>query len=255
MQRAFGGRAETIYKCEACGTESIRADNFRDLQLSFPCDFIEGESVEKLLEYYLKPERLYGDNQYHCERCNGLSDAVRIFRVIQPPARLVLTLKHFRYDSGSQQRIKLLHRVQYNQFVQLGGIMYELYAAVVHCGSSVDSGHYYTYAKDGKKWYKFNDSSVLKSSSDELYGLNPPETPYILFYSRVDFEEPQPLDRKQLPPLIDAVISRDIAEYEAEKLATQTRSEPIVRTFSKDDDPPPGCGGGGPIITNDRFIC
>lgn len=255
MQRAFGGRAETIYKCDACETESIRADNFRELQLSFPCNFIDGQSVQLLLEYYLKPERLCGDNQYHCDKCNGLSDANRIFRVIQPPARLVLTLKHFRYDATSQQRIKLLHRVQYDPVIKLGLTNYELYAAVVHCGSSVDSGHYYTYAKDGENWYQFNDSSVTKCLNADLHNLHPPETPYILFYRRVDCEEPEPLERKELPAFIEAIIARDNAEIETEK-RVQVYVEPVVRTLPKDDDPPSGCGGSsGPIISSDRFIC
>lgn len=65
------------------------------------------------------------------------------------------------------------------------GDQYKLYAAVVHCGSSVDSGHYYTYAKDSEEWYKFNDCAVIQSSEEELCNLRPPETPYILFYSRL----------------------------------------------------------------------
>lgn len=65
------------------------------------------------------------------------------------------------------------------------GEQYNLYAAVVHCGSDVDSGHYYTYAKDSEEWYKFNDCAVILSSESELCNLRPPETPYILFYSRL----------------------------------------------------------------------
>lgn len=225
------------------------------MQLSFPCNFIEGQSVQSLLEYYLKPERLCGDNQYHCDKCNGLSDASRIFRINQPPARLVLTLKHFRYDATSQQRIKLLHRVQYDHVIKLGSVNYELYAAVVHCGSSVDSGHYYSYAKDGQAWYNFNDSCVTKCVNADLHNLVPPETPYILFYSRVDCQEPEPLQRKELPGFLEMIIVRDDAELEDEK-RRQVFIEPVVRTFPKNDDPPSGCGsGGGPIITSDRFIC
>lgn len=253
VQRSFGGRAETIYRCSACSTESIRADNFRELQLSFPCDFIEGQSVQTLLDYFLKPEVLCGDNQYHCEKCNGLSDAVRVFRVIQSPARLILTLKQFRYDSTLQQRIKLLHRVQYNPIIKLNGLNYELYATVVHCGSSVDSGHYYTYAKDGSNWYKFNDNFVTKSSTSELHNLNPPETPYILFYSRVDCVEPSQIQRAELPSFLENIIARDRDDFEAEK--RKPRPEHIIRRFSTDEDPPPGCGGEGNIITADRFIC
>lgn len=256
VQQAFGGRAETVYKCHVCGLESVRADNFRDLQLSFPSDFIEGDSVQTLLEYYLKPERLCGDNQYHCERCNGLSDAERVFRVIQPPPRLVLTLKHFHYNSASHQRIKLLHQVEYNPSIKLANATYDLYAAVIHCGTSVDSGHYYTYARDGENWFKFNDSFVSACSASDLSNLRPPETPYILFYMREDCIEPKPVHRAQLSSPVEATLKREIAELEAEernrqRVITNKRYFPLKR----DDPPPPGCGGGGSFVANDRFVC
>lgn len=202
VQRSFGGRAVTLSGCDVCGTKSERADNFRELQLSFPSKYDDQQSVQTLLDYYLQPEKLCGDNQYHCDNCHGLTDGERVTVVVEHPRRLVLTLKHFRcdllppanltiiviiifcsYDPASQQRTKLLQRVKLDPVVHLGE-QYNLYAAVVHCGSSVDSGHYYTYAKDGDEWYKFNDCAVIQSSEEELCNLRPPETPYILFYSR-----------------------------------------------------------------------
>lgn len=148
VQNSFGGRTITISNCGKCGMKSERIDNFRELQLSFPNNNNENPSVQTLLEYYLQPEPLCGDNQYHCDECGCLTDGERVTVIAEPPPRLVLTLKHFRYDPVSQQRTKLLQRVKLDAFVQLGDEEYELYAAVVHCGSSVDSGHYYTIARD-----------------------------------------------------------------------------------------------------------
>lgn len=97
MQRSFGGRAVTISRCGTCGTNSERSDNFRELQLSFPTKNDDQQSVQTLLDYYLQPEKLCEDNQYHCDNCHGLTDGERVTIVVEPPRRLVLTLKHFRY--------------------------------------------------------------------------------------------------------------------------------------------------------------
>lgn len=239
-----------------CQTESVKADNFRDLQLSFPNDFVEGQSVQNLLEYFFKPEVLCDENQYFCEKCKGLKDATRIFRVIQYPARLILTLKHFRYDAASQQRIKLLHRVKYDSVIKLGGLNYELYAVVVHCGSSVDSGHYYTYAKDNSVWFKFNDNFVSSSNFSEFSNLIPPETPYILFYSRVDSIEPSPPPKNELPAFVQTLINRDLNDFELEnKKKTITPINKTIKSNFKYDEPPPDCGGGpSSLLPNDRYI-
>lgn len=132
-----------------------------------------------------------------------------------------------------------------------------MYAVVVHCGSSVDSGHYYTYAKDGPVWFKFNDNFVTNSPFSELSSLIPPETPYILFYSRVDSIDPLPIKKNELPSFVQALVSRDRSEFEIEK----SKNNSIItnfgnsKNFNNDDSPPPDCGGGGSLLPNDRYIC
>lgn len=180
-----------------------------------------------------------------------------------------------RYDPASQQRTKLLQRVKLDSVVHLGE-QYNLYAAVVHCGSSVDSGHYYTYAKDGDEWYKFNDCAVIQSSEEELCNLRPPETPYILFYSRCDaklhfFEvimfiyiymfvrcdclDPENLPRPSLSANLEAVLVRDDAEQKSERRHRQVKTY-TSRQNRDDDPPPPGCGGGGPLDSSvSRYVC
>ncbi|KAI4471386.1 ubiquitin carboxyl-terminal hydrolase [Holotrichia oblita] len=253
VQGSFGGRSLTVSRCDVCGSQSERADSFRELQLSFPSN-CANESVQELLDYYLQPERLCGDNQYHCDTCERLTDGERVSRIVEMPRRLILTLKHFRYDPASQQRTKLLQRVKLDSYLVLDSVRYDLYAAVVHCGSSVDSGHYYTYARDETEWYKFNDYVVFRTQPEELCQLHPPETPYILFYSRQDCMDPEPLPREALSPRLRDLLIKDSAELEEEK------KRPVkLKTGNHNgnsDPPPPGCGDGGFINnSHNRYVC
>ncbi|XP_004520654.1 ubiquitin carboxyl-terminal hydrolase 35 [Ceratitis capitata] len=197
IEKTFTGKLATTYECLTCGWKSRIVDSFRDLQLSFPevkNDCASNYSVQDLIDYYCSPEKLYGDNQYFCERCKKLCDAERYINVISAPKNLILTLKHFKYDQKYHTRAKLMHKVFHDEKVsvkvcaadtleEIASVHYDLYAGVVHSGFSMDSGHYYTYAADTtNKWYKFNDNIVTPSKSEELHNLTPPNTPYILFY-------------------------------------------------------------------------
>lgn len=105
---------------------------------------------------------------------------MRCTEILEPPRNLILTLKHFRYDSRHHIRSKLLYKVFHDEIISVNvkgsfnpnstrNVDYKLYAAVIHSGTSLDSGHYYTIARESEnKWFKFNDSYVTKSSLDEL---------------------------------------------------------------------------------------
>ncbi|XP_019870957.2 ubiquitin carboxyl-terminal hydrolase 35 isoform X2 [Aethina tumida] len=253
VQQSFGGRSVTVSKCDECSTKSEREDNFRELQLSFPGN-CENQSVQTLLNYYFQTEKLSGDNQYYCDICGGLTDGERVTKILEHPQRLILTLKHFKYDPVSQQRTKLLQKVELDEFIQLETVQYKLYAAVIHFGSSVDSGHYYTFARDSDDWYKFNDCSVVKTSAEDLCRLRQLETPYILFYCRQDCPDPENLPRTLLSNRLQLVLSKDLSEYEIE------RKKPLksynTKQNSNDEPPPPGCGGGGFNSNNSNmFVC
>lgn len=192
VQKIFGGKISTTCVCSSCQSKSISIDSFRDLALSFPekekneddCDGESGFNVQQLLDYYFTTEQLTldGDNQYHCEKCKILCDGVRCTELLQPPKNLILTLKHFSYDSRYHTRSKLLiNKMFHNETVSVNVrsshdgnssrvVNYRLYAAVVHSGISLDSGHYYTFAREkDQTWYKFNDSFVSKSTLEELH--------------------------------------------------------------------------------------
>jgi ubiquitin carboxyl-terminal hydrolase 4/11 len=59
--------------------------------------------------------------------------------------------------------------------------LYELYAVSNHYGG-LGGGHYTAYAKNGGKWYDFNDSSVRGCNEGSVGGSGA----YMLFYKRKD---------------------------------------------------------------------
>lgn len=190
VQRIFGGKISTTCVCSSCNSKSISIDSFRDLALSFPEKDKNEEdpdteySVQKLLDYYFTTEQLTldGDNQYHCEKCKIHCDGERCTEILQPPRNLILTLKHFSYDSRCHTRSKLLiNKMIHDEVISVNvrashdgissrTVHYRLYAAVVHSGISLDSGHYYTFAREKEEtWFKFNDSFVSTSTLHELH--------------------------------------------------------------------------------------
>ena len=75
--------------------------------------------------------------------------------------------------------------------------LYNLYAVVVHGGSTFGSGHYWAYAKSytNNKWYYYDDlgDRARECESSELESLVNPtapssDTPYLLFYHRADID-------------------------------------------------------------------
>lgn len=215
IQNSFGGNISITYKCLTCDTKSKQYDSFRDLHLSFPAVYNKAQlsqsssasinmySVQELLDFYCSTERLDADNQYYCDRCQALCDGERCIDIVAAPKNLILTLKHFKYDQTYNQRAKLHHKVSHEEQISIkvltpqpnnnSGVCaaaaaasitltYKLYAAVVHSGVSMETGHYFTYGSDDSGWYKFDDTYVSKSTIYELHNLQPPQTPYILFY-------------------------------------------------------------------------
>ncbi|XP_060707699.1 ubiquitin carboxyl-terminal hydrolase 38 isoform X2 [Hemiscyllium ocellatum] len=145
------------------------------------------KSVPHLINYFLAPEILNGDNKYYCEKCASLQNAQKIMQVVDEPEYLILTLLRFSYDSKSHIRRKILDDVALPLVLQLPvektslqspaisqpllsdsaenlpkklkscgsvdssdsqPVSYLLSSIVVHSGMSSESGHYYCYARN-----------------------------------------------------------------------------------------------------------
>ncbi|XP_019543871.2 ubiquitin carboxyl-terminal hydrolase 38 isoform X2 [Aedes albopictus] len=297
IQRTFDGKLFVTYQCGVCDSKSTNLDAIRSFELSFPeSNGIKTEySVQKLLDFYCSSEKLIGDNQYYCDKCKQLCDGERSIKITKSPRNLILTLKHFRYDLHRHTRAKLMNQVLHDETISLWvtpeeghpfTVQYSLYAAVVHAGTSMDSGHYYTYAQDEPdRWYKFNDNYVTGCTVDELHALSSPNTPYILFYQMsapstdctmslcIDEEmehsasanlalvSTDSVPECQLPRLDelsprlrDLVHDHNQSYKEETRTTTQKRFEVLPRNRDTDDDPPPNSCGSNAINFNSRFI-
>lgn len=159
VERTFRGKVQTTMKCLACKQTSSRIESFSDIPLAFPnssksteypqknlaggngivgtdsaaesldsemtsaAEFMKASenhfSLNDLISFYLKPEKLTGDNKYHCDKCGKLQDGERSIQIIESPQYLILTLLRFSYDTKLQSRTKIFEDVCYPRTLAL----------------------------------------------------------------------------------------------------------------------------------------
>ncbi|XP_015196623.1 ubiquitin carboxyl-terminal hydrolase 35 isoform X2 [Lepisosteus oculatus] len=133
-------------------------------------------SVPDLINFFLSPEMLTGENKYHCQRCSSLQNAEKVVEVTEGPHYLILTLLRFSFDVVTMRRKKILDNVSIPLVLKIPirvtskdpasaeagklypesstegsayvSMTYDLGSVVVHSGLSSESGHYYCYARE-----------------------------------------------------------------------------------------------------------
>ncbi|XP_045542224.1 ubiquitin carboxyl-terminal hydrolase 35 isoform X1 [Papilio machaon] len=213
VDHIFGGVILSHMRCLVCNELSSTRDVFRDLTLAFPeakKDHIH--TVQSLVDYYCSTELLTADNRYKCPACGCKRDVERRAVIEYTPRYLIIVLKNFKFDAKKLTQNKLMSPTIYNHSVTLPTVPaqtqngYTMYAAIVHEGSSMSSGHYYTLAKTEDGWYLFNDDTVTKCNEDDIQFLRPCNTPYMLFYRRDDVVEVPFPSLNEVPPNIRELV-------------------------------------------------
>ena len=109
------------------------------------------------------------------------------------PKLLFLSLSRFRFDSRTQQRVKLTTRVTSPLFLNVSENRYELLGIVFHHGSTPEHGHYTSLIRSDThdsetEWFLTNDH-IVSTISDQVMsnivsGIFPDDdiTPYVLLY-------------------------------------------------------------------------
>ena len=70
-------------------------------------------SIQQLINLYLNPEKLTGENQYHCNKCKSLKDGIKTMKILEGPKHLMCTLMRFKYDRTLNRKSKVFTDVKY----------------------------------------------------------------------------------------------------------------------------------------------
>ena len=120
---------------------------------------------------------------------------------------------------------------------------YHLQGMVIHCGWSLDTGHFYCYQLVRNKWYLFNDAKVTPASWEDLEGVARGDRawhcPTILFYARSDYVKDNDL------ALSDGVLSDRAEEENPRPVKRRLLAclQPETRAGSAAEETPGPAGG------------
>ena len=133
-----------------------------------------------------KPNKLTGDNQFLCNNCRKLQDALTIYYILEPPKKLLINIdygKNKKYQPSNIQIDDIINITEFIPFDYGQQIKYRILGICTHYGSSGRYGHYVAFCRnrDTDKWYEFNDSSCSEvKDKKRIYG----GSPYLLLYER-----------------------------------------------------------------------
>ncbi|KAF3670302.1 putative glycine-rich cell wall structural protein 1.8-like [Capsicum annuum] len=154
VQQVFGGRLVSKLRCYNCGHCSNTYEPLIDVILEIK----DADSLHSVLESFTRVEKLDDPEiKYTCERC-------KVDKHVSFPLELDL--------------LPYIENIQsYNEEMK-----YDLYAVIVHAGSTSSSGHYYSFiCAEPNEWYKFDDSTIVLHCNCIMWTLSA----YFIFHFQI----------------------------------------------------------------------
>ena len=152
-----------------------------------------------LLDNYIIPEYLVGDNKWNSPYAQTRVDAEKLNLIWETPKILIFLLKRFEYSYTGAKKLnniinfpidnlditKYLHPNHVSKYTK-----YSLFAINNHTNfnnfgfNGISFGHYYSYCKNytDNKWYKFDDENVTEINESNIITNNA----YMLFYKAIE---------------------------------------------------------------------
>lgn len=138
-----------------------------------------------------------------------------------------------------------------SMFVKVVLEKYGLLAIVVHSGSSLHYGHYFTYMRNETKetsdWYLANDSHLSQVSIERLMSKASTfkeDTPYIVFYERIKEDNDQTVPEFKVNANLLNLIEEDDRIFDIEEQEERAKASRAARINTKRDDDNDGANGG-----------
>uniref|UniRef100_A0A6C0CA42 USP domain-containing protein n=1 Tax=viral metagenome TaxID=1070528 RepID=A0A6C0CA42_9ZZZZ len=162
----FYGKYETIVKCKSCDGMTKTYEDF--MFLTLPVSDSDMDDLDGLIKKSSHSEELFGENQYYCEKCKKLSNALKVVSISKLPDVLIVHLKRFTKTNKINNFVNVPNK--YGE--------HELIGVINHSGG-LSGGHYTANVLINDKWYLMNDSSCRVMTENVIT-----HQAYILFYEK-----------------------------------------------------------------------
>uniref|UniRef100_A0A7N0TAV1 Ubiquitin carboxyl-terminal hydrolase n=1 Tax=Kalanchoe fedtschenkoi TaxID=63787 RepID=A0A7N0TAV1_KALFE len=185
VKQVFGGSLISRLRCSECNHISCTPEDLIDFSLEID----NVNTLEGALDSFTKLEKIE-DIKLTCDGCDEKVSMEKQFMVDKAPLVASIHLKRFKNDGVSVEKISKL--VEYPLSLNLQpytachqehnvDLMYDLYAVIVHMGSTLSTGHYYCFVRSSSNtWHEFDDSTVTGVSESHVLS----QEAYILFYAK-----------------------------------------------------------------------
>lgn len=184
-----------IIECNKCGLKSRRHELMTQLPANFDNDASPPCKLRDLIAAGYGPDSKQTIDDFRCSRCCGEKETVTANRtdyISAMPDYLIVQIVRFRVEGTITSKVR--YPVQFDEakdnrnFLDLtdcflpmkgqtmkdmipqqnGNCKYRPISVVVHSGSDIGGGHFYTIAKqvdqetNARKWHKYNDKEPVK---------------------------------------------------------------------------------------------
>lgn len=235
LNNLFVGKMKSYIRCINVDYQSVRTEDFWDIQLNVK----NMRDLQTSFENYIEVELMDGENQYAAQDF-GLQDAKKGVVFESFPPVLHLQLKRFEYDFNYDQLVKVNDRYEFPDKIDLAPYMdadvlkekpgprvYKLHGVLVHTGD-ISTGHYYALIKPGvdDEWYRFDDERVWKATKRQVFDEN-------FGFDRLPDEKIRGMTRDQYQ---DYLIQRHTNAYMLVYIAEDKEQE-ILQPVAESDVP------------------
>ncbi|KAI5393723.1 hypothetical protein KIW84_060730 [Lathyrus oleraceus] len=200
--KVFYGLLRSDVTCMACGFTSTTYDPFLDISLNLNINISLSEKGKKLrkqneddnmstllgcLDLFTRPEKLGPDQKLYCQNCQERQNSLKQMSIRKLPLVLTLHVKRFEHSFVKKLSRKIDRYLQFpfsldmtpylsssilrarygNRIFNFGGdesetfSKFEIFAVVTHSGT-LESGHYVSFVRLKKQWYRCDDAWITE---------------------------------------------------------------------------------------------
>lgn len=152
---------------------------------SLPIKIEDNSNIYDCFDLFTKTQILDGENKWKYDKDNKYYDIEKSLMIWKFPKILIIHLKRFTNDGKKIVNlidfpIDNLDLTKYCIGYDKKKSLFSLVGICNHIGT-LNSGHYYSYCKQGSEWYNFDDTNVSKINKDDIITKHA----YCLFYKKI----------------------------------------------------------------------